>query len=89
MGSMWCGDSGGGLEEEEEDLSATNSMAGLSTLPLRKAELRFNQSSDLSGRDLVEFVSGVSDTLTHLECSSYVEESATLLDALTASNERP
>ncbi|THU98060.1 hypothetical protein K435DRAFT_838282 [Dendrothele bispora CBS 962.96] len=88
-GSMWCGDSG--LEEEEEDLSAVNSTGLLTTatLPLKKLELRFNQSSDLSGRDLVEFVSGVSDTLTHLECSSYIEESATLLDALTASDARP
>ncbi|THU82363.1 hypothetical protein K435DRAFT_844414 [Dendrothele bispora CBS 962.96] len=101
-GSIWCGDSGGGGLEEEEDLSAVNSAAGLSTptpmpmpmlttttLPLRKVELRFNQSSDLSGKDLVEFVSGVSDTLTHLDCSSYVEESSTLLDALTASDARP
>ncbi|THU76213.1 hypothetical protein K435DRAFT_184725 [Dendrothele bispora CBS 962.96] len=92
-GSMWCGDSGGGSleeeEEEEEGMSTPMPMVTTTTLPLRKVELRFNQSSELSGRDLVEFVSGVSDTLTHLECSSYVEESATLLDALTASDEQP
>ncbi|THU82366.1 hypothetical protein K435DRAFT_872385 [Dendrothele bispora CBS 962.96] len=86
-GSMWCGGGPGGLEEEEEDLSMPMSML-TTTLPLRKVELKFNQSSELGGKDLVEFVSSVSDTLTHLECSSYVEESATLLDALTASDAR-